>query len=859
MIPPLRFHSVHRLSASRAAELGQTRMSSADDEGFPDPGEAEDIAAFVRALRTVKLWAGDPSLEVLHRRTGIATSTLSDALNPRRRRLPPLEIVRALVRACGADSSQAARWERAWYSLRQRIDSASTSTRVPKSWVPHQLPSDVTGFVGRSEALAALTGLQGAAPATLITGTAGVGKTALAVHWAYRIADRYPDGRLYLDLRGHTGDPVIGLGEALSFLLQSLDVPGERIPVDLNLLVGMYRSVLAERRVLIVLDNALDAAQVRPMLPSGPHSHAVITRRDALTGLVVRDGAARITLGTLDLADSVELLAVHLGADRVAADPEAAARLADLCAHLPLALRITAANLAGRPSQTIAGVVRELESADLLEQLHVVGDPESAVAAALDMSYRLLPSETQRLFRLFGLAPGPEMTRDGSAVLLGRAPTDPVPELEQLFTAHLLFEAGPGRYRMHDLLTLYARRRREADPDALHRLLSWYVVNTDAATRVMLPTFWIEDRTELSLNGTPYDFKDVGEAQAWLAAELPNLTQAVTYAAEFGPAPFAWHLAHGLRGFLHTRSSSTEKLAVARAGLRAAQVAGHTLGQALCHMFLSMVAVTMDDLRAAAHELETAREQFVDVRHDRGAEAAANNLGDICIRLGDIVRARRHLTGIPVDPSKINPSHICNLAVVHRICGEYREALRLNAECLALAERSGAVQLTAMVKTSLGMTHLEMGDPRAADPLLRQAHEAAAAIGSEVDLYDAVAGLVLTCARTGRHDEALTWANTLTELMDRGLYSSSGDDWAHAAIVEAHLRSGRLDEVLAVGTPALDRYERAGHQLTAMRLHVLLCRALAAQGDPAAAGTHRRAALDYAVEQDLPDRARIGL
>jgi tetratricopeptide (TPR) repeat protein len=658
-------------------------------------------------------------------------------------------------------------------------------------------------------------------------------------------------------LRGQAGGPAVAPAEALSLLLQSLDVPVERIPLDLHLQTVLYRSLLAERRVLVVLDNAIDVAHVRPLLPGGRLSHALVTSRDSLTGLVARDGAVRISLDMLTAADSVELLANHLGPERVAAEPGAAAQLAGLCANLPLALRICAANLAGRRAQSIAGAVRELSSADLLDGLRVVGDPESAVAAAFDLSYGSLPDADQRLFRLLGLMPGPEVTRDAAAILLNRRPVDPVPELDRLVSAHLLFESSAGRYRMHDLLALYARRRGEPEPQALHRLYSWYVLNTDAATRIMLPSFWIEDRRELELTGSPYDFADAEEATAWLDAELPNLTKAVTNAPNHGLSAFAWHLANGLRGFLHTRSSSSEKLAIARAAFRAAETAGNALGQALCHMLLGMVAVTMDDLRTAFHEFETARERFTEIGHSRGAEAATNNLGDVCIRVGDITGAAHHLQDAASPSASINPHLLGNAALVRRLRGEYGEALRLHTECLSFAERTGALQLTAMAKTGMGLTHLALNDASTADSLFREARAAAAAVGSEVDVYDGTAGLVLACARTGRVAEALEWAATLAELLEIGMYSCSGDDWAHAAIVEAHLASGRLEEALVIGVRALDRYERTGRRLTAMRLRVLLGETLAAQGDIDAARRHWEAALGYVVEQQLPERARI--
>jgi tetratricopeptide (TPR) repeat protein len=303
-----------------------------------------------------------------------------------------------------------------------------------------------------------------------------------------------------------------------------------------------------------------------------------------------------------------------------------------------------------------------------------------------------------------------------------------------------------------------------------------------------------------------------------------------------------------------------EQLTIARAGLRAAEAADHALGQALCHISMGLAALTLNDLRAASDEFDSARQQFTRIHHTRGINTASNNLGDICVRLGDINRAvgyiEEALNGQPVmDPTKV--MHISNLAMVHKIRGNHAEALRLDSECLAFAERTGATHLIATVKMSLGMTHLDLGDPATAEALLLESHLAAEQLGSEVDVYDALAGLVLVCARTGRTDEAFTWIAPLRELLERGQHSYAGDDWAYAAILEAHLAAGRLDEAVAIGTPALDQYDRAGHRLTAMRLRVLLGQAHAALGDAEAARRHWQSALPYAIEQDLPDRARI--
>jgi tetratricopeptide (TPR) repeat protein len=829
------------------------------DRDFPLPDEAADLAGFVTALRAVKVWSGNPSLEVLRRRTGVATSTLSDAFSTHRSRLPSLEIVRAVVGACGADHYELAGWERAWRAVSERLDAAAPlplSDPAPRSvdqssWKPRQLPPDVAGFSGRREALDELLTMSGQTPATIITGTAGVGKTALAVHWAHRIADRYPDGQLYLDLRGHSGDPTIPAVEALPLLLQSLGVPGERIPADISLQVGLYRSVLAGRRALVVLDNVVDTAHVRPMIPSGPGCHALITSRDALTGLVVREGAAHVTLDILDPAESLDLLYTHLGAARVGAEPDAIAELAGICAHLPLALRIVSANLAIRPRHTIAAAVQELRGNDLLRRLSAIGDPDTAVAAAFDLSYRALRTETQRLFRLLGLVPGPEVNREASAVLLGRDLADPVPEIDELVAAHLVAERRPDRFRSHDLLSLYARRRAAAESetvrrDALHRLFSWYLLSADAATGTVFPGRRRMDRTALRLIGAGHRFTDAEDAGRWIETELANLSAAVTYAAEHGPSPFAWHLMESVGYYLAVRGAGVAKVAMSRAALRAAEAADDDMGCGHCHLSLGTASINLRDLAAATDEFTAARKRFQRAGDARGVLIASGNLGDVCIRTGDITRAMRLFQenrrdeAIRTVPDGVNVS---NLAVVQRIRGEYADAMRLDAACHAFARHIGDPMLVATTEIGMAMTHLDLGDPEAAEPLLLTAHAAAGETGSEIDAYDALAGLVLVCARTGRHVEALSRIAALDDLLERGINSYTGDDWAHAAIVEAHLAAGRPQQALAVGSPALAEHERSGYRLPALRLRTLLGQANASLGNVDAARTMWEAAL----------------
>ncbi|MFF7603267.1 ATP-binding protein [Streptomyces mirabilis] len=837
------------------------------------PQDDMGVADFVRGLRSIKFWAGDPSLEVLYRRTGVATSTLSDALNPQRRRLPSLELVRSLVRACGANAIQAAQWERAWRSARAR-DSRIAAARplttrgllpVAQDWTPRQLPSDISGFTGRADALVLLAGIRRDAPATVITGTAGIGKTALAVHWAHQVAAHYPDGQLYLDLRGHATDPALTASEALSLLLQSLGVPGERIPLDLNLQMGLYRSVLANRRVLVVLDNVLDVAHVRPLLPSGHDCHALVTSRDTLTGLVVREGAARISLDILPAAESVELLAVQLGRDRVDAELGGAEELAELCAHLPLALRIAAANLAARPAQSLAGTVAELGGTDLLARLQVVGDPESAVAAAFDLSYRSLSVEAQRLFRLLGVIPGPEASREAAAVLLGRELSAPVLELDELLAAHLLSEPILGRYRSHDLLALYAKQLADTEPQetrepALHRLLSWYLLSLDAANRIIMPNGWVLFPDEFPLTGEPQAFSGPHDAQAWLAAEHANLITAAIHVSEYGPAPFAWHLAHALRANFDAHRSAGGALAASQAGLRAAEARDHPLGRGMCHMCFGFIAMDIGDLDAALEEFNSAKIQFDRIGFARGLAAAWNDSAEVCTRSGRIVEALHHASTALTFHTDYTPSravHHANLAEIFRIQGDYTASQRHAQEALALAAGNGNPQTAAVAKRVAGMTHLAMGELVPAEELLSEGRAAAEVVGSQNNLYDALSALAVLCVRAGRVAEALNWIEPLQDLLDLGTPGFAPEDLAEMAIVETYLAANRLDRALDFGTTALARRVAAGHGLTVTRLRVVLGRAHAAAGDFVAARSLWEAALPHTIEESLPERADI--
>jgi DNA-binding SARP family transcriptional activator len=320
--------------------------------------------------------------------------------------------------------------------------------------LPRQIPVAPEPFVGRTEEMGWLDGsLQGV---RLIVGTAGVGKTALALQWAHRTAGRFPDGQLHVDLRGHAAAPPVHPCEALGMFLRALGVEHDRVPGNVAEAAALYRSLLADRKVLVLLDNAASAEHVRPLLPGGSGCLAVVTSRDRLTGLVAQEGARVLRLDVLARSDSVELIGEITGRGLLSAEPEAVQRLAELCVDLPLALRIAATRLAAAPPAGIAEFALRLEAGDRLAALRIDDDAANAVAASFELSATRLAELPRRLFRLIGRHDLPELETETAARLLEATAEQAADGLAALSAAHLLEPVGTGRYRMHKLLRLFA-------------------------------------------------------------------------------------------------------------------------------------------------------------------------------------------------------------------------------------------------------------------------------------------------------------------------------------------------------------------------------------------------------------------
>ncbi|MDT0342260.1 ATP-binding protein [Streptomyces litchfieldiae] len=367
---------------------------------------------------------------------------------------------------------------------------------------PRQLPGDVRGFVNRTAELEQLNAVLtdgGGDPVVVsvcvIAGTAGAGKTSLAIRWAHRIEERFPDGQLYVNLRGYDpGEPVTAQ-EALHRFLTALGVPAPAIPADVDASAALFRSLLAGRRMLIVLDNAASVAQVRPLLPGSAGCLVIVTSRSRLPGLAIRDGAHRLTLGTLPESEAIALLRAVTAGYRPEDDADKLAELARLCARLPLALRIAAERAAGYPHLRLDDLIAELRDESSLWDALSAGDGEDAdaVRTVFAWSYRALSDQAARLFRLLGLHPGPEFGLPAAAALAGVGTGKTRQLLNSLVEAHLLQQTMPDRYEFHDLLRAYASDQVQRDEPAeertaaLRRVLDWYVHTADAAQTWMSP------------------------------------------------------------------------------------------------------------------------------------------------------------------------------------------------------------------------------------------------------------------------------------------------------------------------------------------------------------------------------------
>jgi DNA-binding SARP family transcriptional activator/tetratricopeptide (TPR) repeat protein len=536
------------------------------------------------------------------------------------------------------------------------VRPAPARRRIPEHPVPSQLPADVASFTGRDGHLRQLDGLLAgmtssrtrAVVISAVSGTAGVGKTALAVHFAHRVRNRFSDGQLYVNLRGFdpTGS-VMSAAEAVRGFLDAFGVPAERIPASLHAQAALYRSVLADRRVLVLLDNARDADQVRPLLPGSSGCLVLVTSRNQLTSLVATDGAHPVTLDLLSSTEARALLARRLGPDRVAAEPGAVDEIITLCARLPLAIAIVAARAATYPDLTLTALADQLRAIGGGLDALTGDDPTSDMRTVLSWSYHALTPAAAQLFRLLGLHPGPDITAPAAASLAG-VPTAQVRlPLAELVRSHLITERGPGRYVLHDLLRSYAtelihaRDSEQSRRTALHRLLDHWVHTTHAADRLLDP-----HRERVTLAPPQPGVAEVAladheQALAWLTDEHPLLLAAVEAAAAAGFDTHTWQLAWAMTTFLERRGHWHDVAAVQDAALHAGERLDDPRVRADAHRRLAHFRIWFGRDDAETH-LRQALELYRDLGDGCGQARTHLNLAIVCERRGQHRAALSH-------------------------------------------------------------------------------------------------------------------------------------------------------------------------------------------------------------------------
>ncbi len=659
-------------------------------------------------------------------------------------------------------------------------DRGPGRARAPVTVLPRQLPSAVRHFAGRDAELKALWEVldqagerPGAVVISAIGGMAGIGKTALAVHWAQQAAGRFPDGQLFADLRGAgpAADPAEPT-QVIGWFLGSLSVPAAQVPADPQAQAALLRTVLADKRMLIVLDNARDAGQVRPLLPGSPGCLVLVTSRARLTGLAAADGATVIDLDVLDRAEAHELLARRLGQVRLDADQATAGELVELCGRLPLALSITAARAAARPGFALAALAAELrDEAERLDALDT-GEPASSIRQVFSWSYRQLTSPAARMFRLLGVHPGPDISAPAAASLAGVSPAAARHALAELTGAHLLTEHSPGRHALHDLLRAYAAElavATDSEPDrhaALGRVFDHYLHVARTADLLLNPA-----RTPITITPprpgvTPEHLVERAQAMAWFDAEHRVLLTTVTLTAEQGFDAHAWQLPWAMTSFLDWQGRWQDLATTQRTALQAAGRLRDDTGQAIAHRLLAVAYVRLDDHdRACAHLTDCIRlhQQLGDrdgearayqalgidmaaqgrvadaLRHSEralalfrttgnrtGQAGSLNNAGYYHAKLGDYERARafcrRSLAMHQELADRYNEAHIWDsVGYAEHKLGNFAEAVTCYRNARSLFREFGDRHFEATIGVHLGDVRQAAGDLPQAQAAWRQA------------------------------------------------------------------------------------------------------------------------------------------
>jgi DNA-binding SARP family transcriptional activator/tetratricopeptide (TPR) repeat protein len=645
--------------------------------------------------------------------------------------------------------------------------------------IPSQLPADLPGFTGRDAELAKTTALlaehRPAMTCVAISGMAGVGKTTLAVHFAHEVAGSFPDGLLYVHMRGYAAGGILSSAEAVGILLETLGVPSQRVPDGLDARTALYRSTLAGKRVLVLIDDARDAEHARPLLPGTPDAMAIVTSRDRLLGLVARNGAHLVALGLPTHAEAHDLLARRIGAGRMAAEPDAAAEIIVHCGRLPLALAVVAARAVPLPGLSLAVIAAQLRAEGL-----AAFDADIDVHKVFSWSYHAVSPDAARMYRLLALHPGSYISAAAAASLAGLLADRSHTLLDELFRAHLINEQLPGRYVFHDLLRAHAAELVTGDEAqaAETRLAQHYLHSARSATAILYPYRRHRAVAPAGDDVTVMDFAGHQQAEAWLRAERPALLAVADQPA------CGWHLAAAIELFLDRQGRWHEQVTLQRSALAAAEDA---LGRAHAHRSLGFACGRLDDHDSACVHLDQALALFQELQDMDGAAITHRYLAFLANRRTD---------------------H--DLALMH-----YDHALK----CY---ETNGDERGQAAVHNDVGWTYILLGDYAKTLVECEHAVRIQEKLGNRNGEASAADSVGNAYHHLGRNIDAITWyeralrlyreikdpyleANTLTHIGEA--YDALGDDdaaataWRQALVILdelAHPDAEQVRSLLAV-------------------------------------------------------------
>ncbi len=762
------------------------------------------------------------SQEDLARKAGIDVKTLRSIESGRRKPRP--STVRQLAAALDLNGADRDRF----------CASASPDAAGRPAAGPAQLPLDVFGFTGRAADLVQLDTIFAAADQqstavviSAIAGTAGVGKTALAVHWAHQVRDQFPDGQLHVDLRGYDADQPMNPADALAGFLRALGANGSDIPQELAERAAQYRTLLSGRRILVVLDNASTVEQVRPLLPGSGSCVVVVTSRDRLTGLVTRHGARRVDLDLLSPTDATALLRRLLG-ERVGAEPQHAAVLAERCARLPLALRVAAELAAARPATSLAELVTELaDERARLDLLDAEADDQSGIRAVFSWSYRRLDAGAARMFRLLALHPGDDCADYAAAALADTDLAAGRQLLAVLVRAHLVQDVGSGRYRMHDLLRAYAAERadeEEAETDrraAAARLIHHYLATAAAAMEQLnLAARHSRPRVPAPTHSSP-PMTTQQHARDWLDAERVNLVATTVHAADHGWPVQAVQLSETIWSYLSSGVYVDESLVVGRRALRAAGERGDRRAEATAQVCLGGVCMQLARYDEAAERFRLALTGFRAVGDLAGTARALSDIGWTHAQRGRYPEA----------------------------LGHYRQAL---ADYRAAGHRVGEAIM-------LGWIGLELGRARRFEEAidhLRRALANVRALGTPDRVIEVLSDLGQVLLWAGRHEEVAEPTREALALCRRqGLRLYEGDLLNNLA--ESHAELRLIDEALTCYRSALTVTRECGNRDIQARALDGIGTILHTTGHPREAQEHWQEALAIYTELGMPQAEEV--